>query len=364
MKFYRFSLIILVSVILAGPSFVLAQGSVPDARVTDTPIPADTGGVSATAAPVAAPAATSIVTPRPVLTTAVPIPTPRPTPPISPQLSPQPESLAGDQPDPLPENWFYKYALTLLGMGGVALLSYGVFKFNKSKQNKNNKDSDGKCGSIRELLEQKKKELEVMIKNWPEEKLKSVTQEKISGELKKDEDIKKVIETAESLKAKHDQLKKTIETLQKKYDLCVLELPSMASQLRLSYLMGAENIQDKELENIGVKIEGRTPEGDRMLKISEKELAKYIELIKTKLANGFWNEIIGANEIIFIFKFKDGSIKEYKLSPDNEQEIDKLCAEFNNELSDKTANVYKYISENKFYHDFMTKHYSDMINRY
>ena len=131
----------------------------------------------------------------------------------------------------------------------------------------------------------------------------------------------------------------------------------------LSYLMGAENIQDKELEDLGIKIADRTPEGDRMLKISEKELALYIELIKTKLANGFWNEVIGANEIIFIFKFKDGSIKEYKLSPDNEQEIDKLCAEFNNESSDKTANVYKYIADNKFYHDFMMEHYADMINR-
>ncbi|MDO8496259.1 MAG: hypothetical protein Q7S43_03245 [bacterium] len=231
--------IILLSIILAGPSFVLAQGSVPDARVTDTPMPADAGGVAATATPVAAPAVTSAVTPRPVLTTAVPMPTPRPTPPISPQLSPQSESLTEDQPDPLPEDWFYKYALTLLGVGGVALLSYGVFKFNKSKQNKNKKDSDGKCGSIRELLEQKKKELEGMIKNWPEEKLKSMAQEKIVGELKKDEDAKKIIETFENLKAKHDQLKKTIEALQKKYDLCMLELPNVGGKYTMRIVEGS-----------------------------------------------------------------------------------------------------------------------------
>ncbi|MBI2446813.1 MAG: hypothetical protein HYV51_03305 [Parcubacteria group bacterium] len=127
--------------------------------------------------------------------------------------------------------------------------------------------------------------------------------------------------------------------------------------------MGTEKIEDKELEDFGIKIENKDSDGDRSIKIPEEKLSQYIELIKNKLTKGFWNEIIGAKEIVFIFKFKDGSIKEYELSPENEQEIDKLCAEFNNEPPDKTANVYKYISDNKFYHDFMIEHYSDMINR-
>lgn len=131
----------------------------------------------------------------------------------------------------------------------------------------------------------------------------------------------------------------------------------------LSYLMGADYIQDKELEDLDIKIEGKTSDNSRLLKVPEEKLAQYIELIKAKLTNGFWNEIVGAKEIIFIFKFKDGSIKEYKLSSDNEKEIDKLCAEFNNEPPDKTANVYRYISDNKFYHDFMMKHWADMISR-
>lgn len=131
----------------------------------------------------------------------------------------------------------------------------------------------------------------------------------------------------------------------------------------LSYLMGAENIQDTELEDFGVEIKEKTLDGDRMLIIPDKKLPQYVELIKIKLTNGFWNEVVGEKEIIFIFKFKDGHIKEYKLSPENEKEIDKLCAELNNEPPDKIANVYKYISDNKFYHDFMIKHYADMINR-
>ena len=131
----------------------------------------------------------------------------------------------------------------------------------------------------------------------------------------------------------------------------------------LSYLMGAENIKDTELESLGVEIKETKPDGDRTLIITDEKLSQYIELIRTKITNGFWNEIVGEKEIIFIFKFKDGHIEEYKLSPDNEREIDKLCAEFNNEPPDKTANVYKYVSDNKFYHDFMMEHHKDMIER-
>lgn len=127
--------------------------------------------------------------------------------------------------------------------------------------------------------------------------------------------------------------------------------------------MGADDIQDKELENLDIEIQDRTSDGIRMLVVPEEKLAQYIELIKAKLTNGFWNEIVGEKEIIFIFKFKDGHIKEYMLSPENEKEIDDLCIEFNNEPPDLTPNVYKYISDNKFYHDFMMEHYSDMINR-
>lgn len=127
--------------------------------------------------------------------------------------------------------------------------------------------------------------------------------------------------------------------------------------------MGADNIEDKELTDLDINIEEKKEDGDRTLKIPEDKLNRYIELMKVKLNNGFWNEIVGEKKIIFIFKLKDGSIREYRLSLENEQEIDKLCAELNNELPEKTANVYKYISDNKFYHDFMMEHYADLINR-
>lgn len=126
----------------------------------------------------------------------------------------------------------------------------------------------------------------------------------------------------------------------------------------LSYLMGAGKITDEQLAGLGVEIVEK-----KKLKIPAEKLQGYIDLIKTCLNPGFWNEVIGAEEIIFVFKFKDETIKEFKLSIENESEIAKLCSEFANESPEKTKNVYKYISENSFYHDFMMEHYADLINR-
>ncbi len=131
----------------------------------------------------------------------------------------------------------------------------------------------------------------------------------------------------------------------------------------LSFLMGADNVEDGQLEALSIKIEEKDSDGDRKLKIPSEKLAEYFELIKSGLSSGFWNEVVGSEEIVFIFKFKDGGIKEYKLSSENEKEISELCTQFNNDPLEKTANVYKYISENNFYHDFMIEHYSNLINR-
>ena len=131
----------------------------------------------------------------------------------------------------------------------------------------------------------------------------------------------------------------------------------------LSYLMGAEKISDKDITNLGISIVEKTDSESRKLKIPSEKIEGYKSLVREKITPGFWNEILDENNIHFIFKFKNGEVKEYVLSPDNEQEVDKICAELNNEPPEKTANVYKYISDNDFYHDFMTEHYKEMIER-
>lgn len=131
----------------------------------------------------------------------------------------------------------------------------------------------------------------------------------------------------------------------------------------LSYLMGAENITDKDLTNLGIEIAEKTEFGNKKLKIPKEVIIRYKDLVKEKMALGFWNEFLDESGIYFIFKFKNGDLKEYTLSPENEQEIDRLCAELNSESPSKTANVYKWISNNDFYHDFMMEYYRKMIER-
>lgn len=131
----------------------------------------------------------------------------------------------------------------------------------------------------------------------------------------------------------------------------------------LSYLMGADKIEDRELLDLDVEITNDGTDGDRKLIIPADRLEDYFDLLKRKMTQGFWNEVIGADQIVFLFKFEDGSLKRFVLSPENEKEINDLCVQFNNEPPDNTPNVYKYISENNFYHDFMVGHYGELIDR-
>ena len=127
--------------------------------------------------------------------------------------------------------------------------------------------------------------------------------------------------------------------------------------------MGAEKVDDQDLLNLGIDIVEKTDSESRKLKIPSEKIEEYKNLIREKMTAGFWNEFLDENNIHFIFKLKNGEVKEYGLSPENEQEIDKICTELNNEPPEKTANVYKYISDNDFYHDFMMEHFKEMIER-
>jgi uncharacterized protein (TIGR00288 family) len=124
---------------------------------------------------------------------------------------------------------------------------------------------------------------------------------------------------------------------------------SDSASVYLSALMGATNITDEELKDIGIKILSGSLSGTRKLEISAHKLSVYEQLIMDKLDNGFWNDIIGLDKITFIFKFKNGAIKKLVWSPNSQNEIAQLCHEFNNDPLEKTSDVLKYLSENGFY---------------
>jgi len=128
-----------------------------------------------------------------------------------------------------------------------------------------------------------------------------------------------------------------------------------------SYLMGADQISDSELGEIGVEITSKPDSDSRTLKISEQSLERYEELISDKLDPGFWNDIVSEKRILFIFKFTDGSVKRFELSKKNQSEIAQLCHDFNGDPLEKTSDILAYLAGNDFYADTIArfKHFVD-----
>ena len=123
----------------------------------------------------------------------------------------------------------------------------------------------------------------------------------------------------------------------------------------LSYLMGAPNISDEELVRMGVVIVGTKTE-HRMLHVPSAALARYEKLITEKMDNGFWNDLISEDEIIFLFKLLDGSIKRFVYAKEKSGEIAHLCSDLNGDPIEKTSNVLAYLGRNPFYEDTVRRY--------
>ena len=121
--------------------------------------------------------------------------------------------------------------------------------------------------------------------------------------------------------------------------------------------MGAARITDDDLSRIGVEVVESLSGGDRKLQVPEKSAHQYEKLVEDKLEPGFWNDMIGENEIVFIFKLKDGSVKRYILSEVNRSEISQLCHEFSGDPIEKTSDLIKYLGGNSFYREFIMKYW-------
>lgn len=116
-----------------------------------------------------------------------------------------------------------------------------------------------------------------------------------------------------------------------------------------SYLMGAIQIQDADLVKLDITIEHVESSTSRMLSIPYSSLEQYKRLIREKLNNGFWTDIVGTNLIYFIFQMRDGCLIEYTYNEKNRLAIAKLCTTLNKDPLEKTTNVLAYLAENTFY---------------
>ena len=285
-------------ILLIFPILTLAQGgsiSVP----TDSPASAPDTGTGTTMPTESATART--VAPRPVATGTIATPTP-----INISVTPTPSSQITTS-SPSSDGGLNSITLVTTALIAAGLIAGGVNLLRKNK--KNGKKDDGRCDNIKALIEQKKKELEEMVKNWPKEKLQEIAKGKVLGELKKDEDIKKLIDTAESLKDKYDKLNKTIEMLEKRYDLCILSLPGTGGESYKGTIV-ENSLTDKGiLENIKIT---KTYQDEDWILHDVTANEKQIEKMNQYINNGpwymnFWQE--KGDSAIVVFKDKNFKIK-------------------------------------------------------
>jgi hypothetical protein len=121
----------------------------------------------------------------------------------------------------------------------------------------------------------------------------------------------------------------------------------------LSFLMGADAITDENLTDVGVRILNRHGATARELLVPTASLASYTTLVRERLNPGFWNEIVGSEEILFIFKLADSTVVELALSESTAPRIAQLCSCLNGDALEKTSDVLAYLAENSFYRELI-----------
>jgi hypothetical protein len=115
--------------------------------------------------------------------------------------------------------------------------------------------------------------------------------------------------------------------------------------------MGAGAIADHELTRIEVRILRGAGSAFRSVLIPQGSLSAYKKLIREKLTPGFWNDLLGRQEILFIFKLADGTIRELTLSEATRSEIAHLCTSLNQDPIEKTSDVARYLAGSPFYRE-------------
>ena len=125
----------------------------------------------------------------------------------------------------------------------------------------------------------------------------------------------------------------------------------------LSLLMGAPSLSEVALRGAGVEVLERYGENLLGLLVPSDSVPAYKGLVRDYLQPGFWNDLVSPEEIIFVFKLRDGTITEYVLHDENRAEISALCSELNGDPLDETSDLPNYFAANSFYRDVMVAHH-------
>ena len=82
-----------------------------------------------------------------------------------------------------------------------------------------------------------------------------------------------------------------------------------------------------------------------------------LNLWRPDTQRGFWNDLVGPEEILFVFKLADGTLREFTLSENNSDEVSRLCSALNGDPLERTSDLPRYFASNPFYREAMVAHY-------
>ncbi|MFO0971349.1 MAG: class I tRNA ligase family protein [Candidatus Saccharimonadales bacterium] len=125
-----------------------------------------------------------------------------------------------------------------------------------------------------------------------------------------------------------------------------------------SYIMGQKNITEEDIRGIGGIVDKVTDSGSLCATFPKSATQQFEALITEKMEPGFWNEYIG-DEIVFIFKHKDGRIERFILSEETNDAIRKLGNAFNNQEDDPCVRVEDWLNNNEWYKDCILNQVQD-----
>lgn len=121
----------------------------------------------------------------------------------------------------------------------------------------------------------------------------------------------------------------------------------------VSFLKAAPAITDGDLIGIGVTVLREHGAVARDLLVPASSLLRYSALVRERLVPGSWNEIVGREQILFIFKLEDGTVRDFVLEEGTEPEIARLSGALNDDLIEQTSDVLGYLAGNPLYQDLI-----------
>jgi leucyl-tRNA synthetase len=114
-------------------------------------------------------------------------------------------------------------------------------------------------------------------------------------------------------------------------DFAIQKIVNPNPDMARTYIMGQQDISASDIESIGGRIDSVTDAGHICAEFPVANAKKFEELINEKMELGFWNEYLTNEQVVFIFKHKDGKLQRFVLSDKNAHEICALGNQFNNQ---------------------------------